>query len=112
MSELDIQVTPGGYRAQVETLTLLAEKPIRDRGSIRVTLSIYNKDEHLLYRDNMNLTGDRSRSKVRKRLEEKTTDVPKQFDTALLALDEAIRQTPPVSQNGHKLTQRSRCCSV
>jgi hypothetical protein len=101
MPEFEISVTSHAWTLTVGSFRLEATGVIRDRGNIRVTLSVYGLKEGkllLLHRDNVNLTGEKARQRLLKRLKELSIEIE---EKALLALDEAIRRTPAPSRNGH-----------
>lgn len=77
-------------------LELEASGIIRDRGAIRCVLTVRRAGE-LLFRDQANLTGDRSRQRLLRRLSE---EAPGALDgAALLALEEAIRRATRAPEN-------------
>ena len=100
MSKFDVAIRPGSWTLTFGDLELEASGAIRDRGTVRCTLSV-KQAGRLLFRDNANLTGDRSRQRVMRRVSELApgVSVPEE---ALLALDEAIRMTPKPERNGHE----------
>jgi hypothetical protein len=98
--QFDVSITPQGWSISRDNFRLEATGIIRDRGNVKATVSVYNlQTQKLLYRDNVNLTGEKSRQRFLKSLQQNGGEVPLK---ALLALDEAIRRTPAASRNGHK----------
>jgi hypothetical protein len=84
---------PYGWQVTQDELTLDAENPRFDRGAIRAILTVRNCTV-LYYRDTVNLTSARARTRVAEK-EVSLTEAP------LIALDEACRQrsTPPPVPN-------------
>lgn len=98
MDEFEISVTSHGWSLSTGSFLLEGTGVIRDRGNIRVTLSVYVLGKgQLLHRDNVNLTGEKARQRFLKRLQAIGAEIP---EKALLALDEGIRHTPASGYNG------------
>jgi hypothetical protein len=98
--KFEVAVRPGTWTVALGDLELEASGAIRDRGSIRCILSV-KRSGRLLFRDKVNLTGDRSRRRVIQRVSELAPGASVSED-ALLALDEAIRMTPRPERNGRE----------
>ncbi len=98
--QIDVDYTAGGWKVACGALTLEATGSIRDRGTIRCTLSVWNGGR-VVHRDNVNLTGDRARARFIAKVQAKGVSIAEDH---LLALDEAIRTSPRPTPNGHEKT--------
>ena len=88
MADFTVSRAGKGYQIEVDGLVLTVESPHYDRGSIRAALTIRD-DDGILYRDTVNLTSERARAKVlRKLTEQHDIDLD---ERAVVALDEACR---------------------
>lgn len=87
----DVTYTVGTWSLAAGGLVFEAAHPVHDRGVIRVLLTVLNNGA-LVYRDRVNLSSQHGRHRVLKTLRQSAeVEIP---ETALLALDEAIRRTP------------------
>jgi hypothetical protein len=102
MAKFDISISKTGYSMTIGAFALTATGVIRDRSSIRATVSVSNGTQEIIFRDNVNLTGERSRRRVQRMLEDKGCELAVSIPSCLLALDKAIRNTPTESANGSK----------
>jgi hypothetical protein len=102
VAEHEVTVTKNGFSIALDQYAIEAVGIIRERGSIRATVSITNGSQSVIFRDNVNLTGEKSRLRVKKRLEEKKLGIASSVEGSLLALDEGIRQFSFHEQKGPK----------
>jgi len=93
----EVRIDVDGWTLTLGAIEVNATGAIRDRGTIRATVTVRRNGE-LVHRDNVSLTGERSRSRFIARLAALGVQLE---EAALLALDEIIRQSPRPSGNGH-----------
>ena len=86
--------TKTGLRISADGLILDAENPHRDRGAIRVVLTV-RQGGLIVYRDTVNLTSGRARERIVRTLAEKGIPLDPQV---LVILDEVCRTKPPSSE--------------
>jgi hypothetical protein len=91
MAAVDVVYTKRGCRVDVDGLAVEVESPHLDRGAIRATLSIRD-DEGLRYHSTVNLTSERARGHVTRKL---AADGITLDEGILIALDVACRRRSP-----------------
>jgi hypothetical protein len=90
MPDFEPVQTKGGWLLEVDGLTVEAEEIHSTRSSIKARVTVRDADS-ILFRDSLNLTSAKARAGFIRKLKEKGTALD---DSALIALEEAIR-TPP-----------------
>ena len=99
MASIDVQRINDGWRVEVGEVTLDATHPRCDQGVIHAVLTVSNHAA-IHYRDTVNLTSERARTQLLKKLAEKGVALPEE---PLIALDQACRTppTPPPQDPGY-----------
>jgi len=94
---------PNGWRLEVQAdgrgpVLLEVVSPRVDRGAVRVALTV-RTGKTILLRDTVNLTSERARAKVLRRLKEKRVALD---ERPLVVLDEACRTWTPPAENAQR----------
>jgi uncharacterized protein (DUF927 family) len=99
MAHIDVQRLNDGWRVEVGEVTLDATHPHYDQGVIHAVLTVSNHTA-MHYLDRVNLTSERARTQLLKKLAEKWVTLPQE---SLIALDQACRtpSTPPPQAPEH-----------
>ena len=99
MASIDVQQIDDGWRVEVGEVTLDAAHPRCDQGVVHTVLTVSNHTA-IHYRDTVNLTSERARRQLLKKLAEKGVVLPEE---PLIALDQACRtpSPPPLQDRGH-----------
>jgi hypothetical protein len=99
MASIDLQRINDGWRVEVGEVTLDATHPRCAQGAIHAVLTVSNHTA-IHYRDTVNLTSERARTQLLKKIAEKGVALT---EAPLIALDQACRTppTPPLQAPEH-----------
>jgi hypothetical protein len=109
MDTLEVCPIKYGWRLTVHTVVLDALTPYFDRGVIRTTL-IAKNCEAIYFKDTVNLTSDRVRQRILRRLADKGVTVIQ--DAHLIALEEACRHRPAPPEGAENTNTRGAPTSL
>src|SRR5262249_35692865 len=91
MASIDVQRINDGWRVAGGQVTLDATHPRCDQGVVHAILTVGNHTA-IQHRDTVNLTSERARTQLLKKLAEKGVVLTEE---PLVALDQACRMPPP-----------------